>query len=299
MEQAPQESWFYTQKGQRHGPISFEQLKTMVKQLDLDPLADMVWKHGLPSWKPLGEVMSMFSDSAASVPSASATATKPAEAPKPTPQPTQSLKETPKPVDTSKPAPSQADASKETPPKKKSKMIETVEFAKSPASAKDLQPPPGVQRLGYFMFAILLPLLISGGLPFLLPLAGKAISPQMSGLITLAVSLILIVVGIIITLMRLTNLSMSRWWYLASFVPILNLWLGYRCFACPADYAEHGKMDRAGIILAILYWLILVLIVVSMVFGMMVLMNLIANDPEFKEQLRQLIQQNSGAANPK
>jgi GYF domain 2 len=298
MEQAPQESWFYTQKGQRHGPISFEQLKAMVKQSDLDPLADMVWKHGLPSWKPLGEVMSMFSDPIASVPSASATATKPAEAPKPTPQPTQSLKETPKPIDTSKPAPNQTDAPKETPPKKKSKMIETVQFSKSPASAKDLQT-PGVYRPSYFIFAILLPLLISGGLPFLLPLAGAAISPQIGGLITLAASLILIAVGIIFTLMRLTNLSMSRWWYLASFVPILNLWLGYRCFACPAGYAEHGKMDRAGIVLAFLYWLILIIIVVGMVFGMMVFYNLIANDPEFKDQLRQLIQQNSGAANPK
>jgi hypothetical protein len=47
---------------------------------------------------------------------------------------------------------------------------------------------------------------------------------------------------------------MSRWWYLAVFAPILNLWLGYRCVACPPGYAYYKKMDAAGIGLAILYW---------------------------------------------
>jgi len=270
MEQAPQESWFYTQKGQRHGPIPFEQLKAMVNQSDLDPNADMVWKHGLPSWKPLAEMMSTFSDSSSSAP-----ITNPA--PKPAP----------KPAEPPRPAPQQKPQSIQAPP-----------APRSPSSATELEW-PGVQRLGYFIFAVLLPMLVSGGLPFLLPLAGDAISPQLGGIITLGLSLLLVVVAIIITLMRLSNLSMSRWWYLASFVPILNLWLGYRCFACPAGYDAHGKMDRTGIVLAILYWLSLILIVVSVVLGVMVLGNLIANDPEFKKQLEQLILQNSGALNPK
>ena len=50
---------------------------------------------------------------------------------------------------------------------------------------------------------------------------------------------------------------MSRWWVLAVFAPILNLWVGYRCFACPPGYAYHKKLDGAGVALAILYWLVL------------------------------------------
>ena len=54
-------------------------------------------------------------------------------------------------------------------------------------------------------------------------------------------------------LRRLTNLGMSRWWCLTALVPVANLWLGYRCYACPTGYAYHKKLDVAGIILAILY----------------------------------------------
>lgn len=284
MEQAPQESWFYTQKGQRHGPIPFEQLKAMVNQSELDPMTDMVWKQGLPSWKPLSEVMSSFLDAGST---ATHAATKPAEIQMPVSKPA----EAPKPA--AQPAPQPAPKPAPQPAPKKNNPSP----GKSPASAKDLDW-PGVKRLAYFLGAILLPMLVGGGLPFLLPLAGPAISPELGGMITLGASLLMFVLAIVLKLMRLSNLSMSRWWYFASFVPILNLWLGYRCFACPAGYAAHGKMDRSGIALAIFYWLFLLLVVASVVFALMVLTHLIANDPEFKEQLRLLIQQTKSGAAP-
>ena len=56
-------------------------------------------------------------------------------------------------------------------------------------------------------------------------------------------------------LKRLVNLGMSRWWLLGWLAPLLNLWLGHRCFACPSGYAYHRKMDGPGIALAINYWL--------------------------------------------
>jgi hypothetical protein len=70
-------------------------------------------------------------------------------------------------------------------------------------------------------------------------------------------------------LIRLLNLGMNRWWYLAIFVPILNLWVGYRCFACPAGYAYHKKMDGPGIALAILYSLTILLsvLIVAVFYG--------------------------------
>ena len=56
---------------------------------------------------------------------------------------------------------------------------------------------------------------------------------------------------------RLANLGMNRMWGLAFFAPILNLWVGYRCFACPAGFAHHKKQDFRGIALAVVYWLVM------------------------------------------
>jgi hypothetical protein len=59
------------------------------------------------------------------------------------------------------------------------------------------------------------------------------------------------------SLKRLLNLGMSRWWLFGFLAPFLNLWLGYRCFACPAGYARHKQLDGPGIAIAIIYWLIM------------------------------------------
>ena len=58
-------------------------------------------------------------------------------------------------------------------------------------------------------------------------------------------------------LRRLVNLGMSRWWYLAVFAPVVNLWVAYRCFACPPGYASHKKMDFPGILIAVIYWFVM------------------------------------------
>jgi hypothetical protein len=49
---------------------------------------------------------------------------------------------------------------------------------------------------------------------------------------------------------RLVNLGMSRVWLLEILAPVLNLWVSYRCFACPPGYAYHKKLDGTGIALA-------------------------------------------------
>ena len=61
-----------------------------------------------------------------------------------------------------------------------------------------------------------------------------------------------------LALRRLSNLGMSRWWCLAALAPVANIWLGFRCIACPAGYSYYRKMDAAGIILAILYFIMVV-----------------------------------------
>ena len=77
---------------------------------------------------------------------------------------------------------------------------------------------------------------------------------------------------------------MSRWWFLAAFAPVLNLWIGYRCFVCPAGYAYHKKLDVSGIALAILYGLILLSagMILALHFG-------VIDSPKIEKQLRVLI----------
>jgi nitrate/nitrite transporter NarK len=89
---------------------------------------------------------------------------------------------------------------------------------------------------------------------------------------------------------RLANVGMSRWWYLGNLVPILNLWVGYRMYACPAGYAYHKKMDAIGIVLAILYWLLVALILLS-VLAMIAVFFGMAGSPEVRQQINEAIQE--------
>jgi hypothetical protein len=87
---------------------------------------------------------------------------------------------------------------------------------------------------------------------------------------------------------RLLNVGMSRWWFLGNFVPLLNLWVGYRCFACPAGYAYHKKLDGIGVALAIIYWLMILVAIVAAI-GLVILLVNYANDPRLAEPLRQML----------
>ena len=55
---------------------------------------------------------------------------------------------------------------------------------------------------------------------------------------------------------RLTNVGMNRWWSLAIMVPLLNLWIAFRCLFCPAGYAYHKKMDRNGLAMIAAFFLL-------------------------------------------
>ncbi len=47
--------WYYAQSGQQQGPISDEQIKRMVQDGSLGK-EDLVWREGMASWQPAGEV---------------------------------------------------------------------------------------------------------------------------------------------------------------------------------------------------------------------------------------------------
>lgn len=49
------DSWYYVQKGNRHGPVALEVIQQMIANSDLTP-ADYVWKKGFENWKKIKEV---------------------------------------------------------------------------------------------------------------------------------------------------------------------------------------------------------------------------------------------------
>ena len=105
---------------------------------------------------------------------------------------------------------------------------------------------PGVGRralwLGLLLFPMLWSQLLWASTPTLVATFGNVI---MSELLPFA-SIVPVAILIYLVLRRLVNVGMSRWWFLVLAIPVLNLWVGFRCLVCPSGYAHHRKLDRSG-----------------------------------------------------
>lgn len=121
---------------------------------------------------------------------------------------------------------------------------------------------PGARRrsliIAVFVFPILWHYALSAGSPHLTKHFGEVLTGRILPVAALAPLMVLVY----ISLRRLLDLGMSRWWLLGFFAPFLNLWLGYRCLACPSGYARHKMMDGPGVALAIVYWLLMLAAVI-------------------------------------
>lgn len=113
---------------------------------------------------------------------------------------------------------------------------------------------PGAPRRSLLVVALVL--------PFVWNAAWRASQPVLSGKfgtilmdrMTWFAAWVPLVLILLFAWKRLLNLGMNRWWSLALLAPVLNLWVGYRCFACPRGYAVHRRMDAAGVLLGLVYW---------------------------------------------
>lgn len=156
---------------------------------------------------------------------------------------------------------------------------------------------PGAGRGRYLFTIIVLPFLLTFGIATLTTLVDSQFGNQVGGLIMLGVMILTLLIVIQVNLQRLVNLGMSRWWFLGHLVPILNIWLGYRIFACPGGYAYHKKLDGIGIVLAIFYWL-------TTLAGILALIGVIAislgavGSPELREKIQQEIREAIKAKSP-
>lgn len=147
---------------------------------------------------------------------------------------------------------------------------------------------PGARRRGFLAATLLFPVVWNIGFSLGAAALAQQFGTEIMAYLGVVAVLVPMVVSIIYGLKRLVNLGMSRWWYLVNFVPILNLWVGYRCFACPAGYAFHKKLDGVGVALAIIYWLIMLICVVAIVVTVALLLGAI-DSPELQQQIQEIL----------
>ncbi len=246
MNESAPDTWFYTQQGERVGPVSFSDLKGKASDGTINPRLDMAWSPGMSDWKHAGEIEGLFERKAA--PEAQETQSPAADPYRP---PTQ-------------------DAVAET-------MAAQGEW-------------PGARRRSYLIATLLFPILWQIATPFAAPLIQGALGQEIMTYLLIGIALVPLIVTVYFGLNRLVNLGMSRWWFLGNLVPFLNLWVGYRCFACPAGYAYHKKLDGAGVFLAIVYWLLIV-IGVLLVIAFLALLFGTVNNPELRNQMQEILRQ--------
>lgn len=147
---------------------------------------------------------------------------------------------------------------------------------------------PGARRRSFYLMTILFPVLWGIGFGAATPLLQQQFGAEITGVATIGAMFVPWIVAIAYGLQRLVNLGMSRWWYLGNFVPILNLWVAYRMYVCPAGYAFHKKLDGPGVVLAILYWL-MILLAVLVAASFIAMMSGAIGTPEMRQQIEEAI----------
>jgi uncharacterized membrane protein YhaH (DUF805 family) len=147
---------------------------------------------------------------------------------------------------------------------------------------------PGAGRAMYIVGTALLYAAVHYGTEYVRPYLLPVVRNQEYLLLAFPVIIVLSIISL--AAKRLQNVGMSGLWCLGHLVPILNLWVGYRSWACPAGYAYHRKLDGVGIFLAVIYWLLVVGLIAVVALGTLVFLGHVG-DPAQQQQLQELIRQ--------
>lgn len=212
MENKATDAWFYSQKGERFGPVTFTELKTLAAGTELSPRNDVVWTHGMADWAPAGQIDGLFERRLEGV--------------------------------------AQKDADL-------GEIGSAAPHSTAGVTASTGGDWPGARRRGFIIAWLFFPPLWLWGVRAASPFFSVQFGPEIMKFLSVGSPIVPLLVAIYFGFKRLLNLGMSRWWCLACFIPILNLWLGFRCVACPSGYAFHRKLGSIGILLAVIYWLLI------------------------------------------
>ena len=247
MSDTREDQWFYSHEGERLGPVTLSDLRIRAKEGGLNPRLDMVWTQGMAEWKPSGEIEELFDRS---------TGLKMKEPPAVPALPQQSQTQT-------------------------QTSIPSFTTERKALSSEW----PGARRLVFIFTVLILPFLLDRGIKNATERFQEQLGSDMSGWIVLGGTILAVLLIVHASLERLVNLGMSRWWFLGNFVPFLNLWVGFRCFACPSGYAYHKKLDAVGILLAVLYLVSLVIAVFAVAAVIAITFGAIGT-PEMRQQVQ-------------
>ena len=119
-------------------------------------------------------------------------------------------------------------------------------------------PWPGARRRSILFFILIFPIVWHFALEFASPFLIQKFGKLLMGEILPIFAYVPLLFFSCFAWKRLTNLGMSHWWILGAITPIINLWVGFRCLACPSGYACHKRLDSRGRILATAYWLLVI-----------------------------------------
>ncbi len=147
---------------------------------------------------------------------------------------------------------------------------------------------PGATRSSYLIITLLFPVFWTIALQYGIEALAGRLEPDLLVQLHFWLGFVPVLLALIIVLKRFQNLVMSRAWVLGLPVPFLNLWLGYRLTACPPGYAAHKKLDGAGWLLAILYWLLIIAVIGSVSYAAFIL-NQPAGEGGERETILELI----------
>lgn len=266
--------WHYTRGADQAGPVSFEQLRAIAAAGEIHPRTDLVWHHGMDEWKPAGEIDGLFAKASQA-------------------------------GETSSASPIQTGNSEHRYQKEVVREHGNVDAPIAAPAARsegkkafeDFDLWPGASRRWYLLMVYLFPLvwlMIAFAFGYYI---GQHLPPSMQKIFILTGVIVPVWAVIDTSLTRLSNLGMSKFWAIAYFVPLLNLWIGYRSFACPAGYAKHRKMDGPGWFLAILYWIMILSSSASAVIIPTTFAK-IWSKPEVRQRIAQIAEQIEAAQKP-
>lgn len=222
-------SWYFSKDGSQEGPVTAGQIVALVNASTLDPAATQVWREGLADWIPLAQ--SPVFDEARSVPT-------------PVIAPVKSVA----PVSPYTVSPGALAASR----------------ARRPDMPLEY---PGFGRLAYFLSSMGVAIVFYAILFVIILAAFSTDSGAGMAIGILFVALLFAAAFLFLGVKRITNLGMSGWAILWSFVPFMNLWIHWRMMACPAGYEDHRTLDTAGKVISGLWVALLALGILAPLIG--------------------------------
>ena len=221
--------WYYTDKnGKQAGPVSETELKDLIAQSTVTE-SSMVWCEGMANWTQASQVEKLL-------PAKSDT-------PEPTPSVTASKSES-SPTSTSE---SSSDAD----------VVDPYTTPQTTVSYEELhgleREYGGCGRLAYFFKVFITSIILFAGVFFIAfstAFSGEGAEPSLIVIVIMVV--VFLILYIRFALQRIRNIGASGWWLLLMFVPLASNLLSIALLACPKGYADHKKMDTAGIVVAVI-----------------------------------------------